>query len=49
MVIVGSAHLKEPFGYDPEYFNILPFEAEADVSATVGNKIPLTATLPVKL
>ena len=49
IVIVGSSHLKEPFGQDPEYFNILPFEADADVSAAVGKTIPFIATLPVLL
>ena len=49
ILTVGSAHLRTPFGYDPEYFNILPFEADAEVSATVGNNIPLIATRPVVL
>ena len=44
-----GAHLRYPFGYDPEYLRILSFPAFPFVSETVGNRIPFIATLPKEL
>lgn len=44
---VSLLQTRDPFGYTPEYLNILPIDAEADDSAAVGNIKPFIDTLPV--